>query len=308
MSHQIVLRSAHAALGALVGDWLADARLAIPQTVTLVIEVGPLPLPSTDARAVFRQGRVAIRTGPPAETTVLDWEPRLGRAVLAPRSTTAHVTVTEQGLEHPNELLRSFLLNVCILLVRRVGLHHVHAATLRDPHGRGWLLVGVSGSGKSTTTALLARQGWDVGTDDIAFITAGASPGIADVVAWRERLALHDDAVVATGHTGGTALASRRKTGWFPEELGSAWADRVTPELLAFTRVSATAPTSATPVRAKEAVARLMRCSPWVALEADLADEHLGLITHLAKQTRAFDISLGHDLFDRPGLLLELVA
>lgn len=308
MSHEVTLRTSHPVVNALVGTWLADARLALPRPVTLVIDVAPLPLAGTDERAVFRQGRVAIRSGPPADTIALDWEPRLGRALLAPHSTTARVTVTEQGLEHSNELLRSFLLNVCILLVRRVGLHHVHGATLRDPGGRGWLLVGVSGSGKSTTTALLAKQGWGVGTDDIAFLTTGDLPASADVVAWRERLALHDDAVVATGHEGGTALASRRKTGWYPEELGTGWVDRITPALLAFTTVSGTAPTAVAPIRAKEALSRLMRCSPWVALEADLADEHLGLMSRVAMQARAFDVTLGRDLFDRPGLLLELIA
>ena len=139
-------------------------------------------------------------------------------------------------------------------------------------------------------------------------LTTGDLPASADVVAWRERLALHDDAVVATGHEGGTALASRRKTGWYPEELGTGWVDRITPALLAFTTVSGTAPTAVAPIRAKEALSRLMRCSPWVALEADLADEHLGLMSRVATQARAFDVTLGRDLFDRPGLLLELIA
>jgi predicted ATPase len=308
MTHGVSLRTSHPGVSALVGAWLADARLTLPRPVSLAIEVGPLPLPPADDRAVFRQGRVAIRSGPPAETVTLDWEPRLGRAVLAPQSATANVTITEQGLERSNELLRSFVLNVCILLVRRVGLHHVHGATLRDPGGRDWLLVGASGSGKSTTTALLAKQGWSVGTDDIAFLAAGDTPATVDVIAWRERLALHDDAVAATGHAGGTPLVSRRKTGWYAEDIGSAWVDRVTPAVLAFTHVSATAATAVAPIRAREAVSRLMRCSPWVALEADLADEHLALISRVATQARAFDVTLGRDLFDRPGLLLELVA
>ena len=308
MSHEVSVRTAHAGLAARVRAWLDDARLTLPRQVTLVIDVGPLPMPPTDARDVFRQGRVAIRSGPPIQTVTLDWEPRLGRAVLAPDSTTAHVVVTEPSLEHENELLRSFLLNVCILLVRRVGLHHVHAAALRDPHGRGWMLAGTSGSGKSTTTALLARHGWSVGTDDIAFLAEGATPKTTDVVCWRERLALHDDAVVAVGPEGGTALESRRKTGWFPEELGTDWLPRVTPQVLLFPTAEHGDATSVTPIKGRDAVARLMRWSPWVALEADLADEHLLRLSQLASQARAFEVVLGRDLFDSPDRLLELIA
>ena len=308
MPHEVSVRTAHAGLAVVLREWLGDARLALPRPVSLVVDVGALPLPPSDARAVFRQGNVAIRSGPPVETVTLDWEPRLGRAVLAPQSTTAHVIVTEQGLLRENELLRSFLLNVCILLVRRVGLHHVHAAALRDPLGRGWMIAGESGAGKSTTAALLAREGWAVGTDDIAFFAEGSSPKSTDLVSWRERLALHDDAVVAVGPEGGTALATRRKTGWFPEELGTAWLSRITPQILLVPGATHGDVTTLTPLKGRDALARLMRWSPWVALEADLADEHLALMSHLASRVRAFDVALGRDLFDAPGRLLDLVS
>ena len=147
-----------------------------------------------------------------------------------------------------------------------------------------------------------------MGTDDIAFLTAGHTPTATDVVAWRERLALRHDAAIALGHMGGTALVPRNKTGWFPEELTTMWIPRATPELLAFTAVNSAARTTVAPVRAHEALSRLMQCSPWVALEAEFADEHLALMTRLVLQTRAFSVSLGRDLFDRPDLLLELVA
>ncbi|MBI2795872.1 MAG: hypothetical protein HYX65_04110 [Gemmatimonadetes bacterium] len=308
MPHEVSVRTAHAGLASLLREWLDDARLALPRPVTLVVEVGPLPLSPSDSRDVFRQGNVAIRSGPPIHTVSLDWEPRLGRAVLAPQSTAANVIITEQGLQRENEMLRSFLLNVCILLVRRVGLHHVHAAALRDPHGRGWLLAGTSGSGKSTTTALFARHGWGIGTDDIAFLAEGAAPRVTDVVCWRERLALHDDAVVAVGPDGGTPLTARRKMGWFPEELGAEWLSRITPQVILFPGAEHGDTTSLTPIKGREAVTRLMRWSPWVALEADFADEHLQRLSQLASQARAFEVTLGRDLFDSPDRLLELVS
>ena len=308
MSTEVNLRVQHPRLAALVREWLAHARLDLPRGVTLSIDVAPLPLPPVDNRAVFRQGHISIRSGPPIHTVTLDWEPRLGRAVLAPGSTHAHVTITEPAIERENELLRSFLLDVVILLVRRVGLHHVHGAALTDPSGRGWLLAGSSGSGKSTATALLARAGWTVGTDDIAFLCASDPPGRAQVACWRERLALHEDSVAAVGSVGGTPLETRRKLGWFPEEMGARWAARVTPDILLFPSMEHPDVTAVTPVRARDAISRLMKWSPWVALEADLADEHLGLLALVAKQSRAFDVALGRDLFTNPARLLDLVA
>lgn len=308
MSYAVALRTDHPDVRALVSRWIADARLDVPRPVTLDISVGPLADPTHDPDIVFRSGPVAVHRGPGTGTLTLEWRPGLGRAHLESASTTAFVTITDEGLGMTNHLLRAFLLTACILLVRRAGLHHVHAATLCDPMDRGWLIAGTSGSGKSTTTALMAKNGWTVGTDDIAFITAGAAANAVDVVAWREQLALLEDAVVATGHAGGTPLAARGKTGWFVEDLGAGWVARITPRVIVFPAVRATTPTLLTPVRPREALGRLMQFSAWVALEAAYADEHLQLMTRLVTQARAFDLSLGRDLFDRPEMLLEGVA
>lgn len=308
MLHEVRLSTTNPAVRALVGGWLDEARLVLPAPVELVIDVGPLPDAAPDSRPIFTQGRVVIHSGRPEETVAMEWGPGLGRTMLRPASTTAHVIITDEGLAQSNELLRSFLLNVCIFLVRRVGLHHVHGATLVDPNRRGWLLVGESGSGKSTTTVLLARNGWTVGTDDIAFLAAGATSDTTDMIAWRERLALRDDVVLATGNDGGTALSARHKTGWFAEELGTSWVSRVTPELIGFPTVGVTGTTSVSPLSARAALTRLMQCSPWVMLEPSLADEHLGLMSRLVQQARAFEMTLGRDIFDHPELLLEQVA
>lgn len=308
MSHVVGLHTSHPAIQAVVGPWLDESRLAVTRPLTLEVEVAAVPEPDADTPIVFRQGRVVIRRGASTGDTVLHWGDGFGSALIARHGTAASVIVSPSGLERPNELLRSFLLTVCILLLRRAGLHHAHGASLRDPRGRGWLISGMSGSGKSTTSVLLARQGWSIGTDDIAFFTAGMAAGTTDVIAWRERLALHDDAVVATGPSGGAMLEARGKTGWYAEELGTHWAPRITPAFLAFPTVRAFSPTVVTPLRPRDAMSRLIPCSPWVALEADYAEEHLALMTQLVAQAPAFEISLGRDLFDRPELLMELVA
>lgn len=308
MPHKISVRAEHPIVLALVTEWLDISRITLSQPVTLDIEVAPLePLPA-DATFNFHQANVQIRSAGPDMPIVFEWGPGIGRCVLGSTSTTAHVVIEERGIERKNELLRTFLLLVCTFLMRRVGYHHIHSATLISPEGKGLLLVGKSGSGKSTTTALLAKRGWTVGTDDIAFMVAGEKPGTTDIVAWRERIALHHDSAVATGHIGGDELTARHKRGWFVEELGTSWAQRVTPEVIVLPTSSADAPTSVRPLKARETLTRIMPSSPWVTLEAAYADEHLDLLTRLVNQARSFEATVGKDLFDRPEILPELFA
>ena len=310
MSFGVSLVVPHAGARALVSDWLCEARLDLPRSVTLALDVAPIDPPTRDRRSVFGQGAVSIRDTRSADGLELHWRDgdcELGYAMLPTSSTIARVTVSDAGLARASELRRSFLLNVFILLFRRVGLHHVHTATVRDPFGRGWMLAGPSGSGKSTTAALLARHGWDVGTDDIAFLTTSARDTETEVVSWRERLALRDDVVAAAGWSEGTALGARRKTGWFPEELDATWVSRVTPLVLAFLNATSDGRTTAKPLGARETLSALMRCSPWVTLDPTLADEHLHLMARLATQVKACAVTVGPDLFDQPDLLLELV-
>lgn len=304
MGHEIRLCAEPPTVRSLVADWLSGGRLPLARPFDLKLVVGDVPPPSSSSQTALKQGRVLARTGS-AKAIDLDWGPGLGHATVSP--TEACVTVSVQGLEYENEFLRSFLLNVCILLVRHAGLHHVHGATLCDPAGRGWMLVGTSRSGKSTTTSFLGRNGWRVGTDDIAFLTKGAL-GETDVVAWRERLALRADAVALSGQTGGTPLGARGKTGWFSEELGADWVQTITPRVLLFPTPGPDRRTSVSPISGVEALSRFLPCSPWVTLDATLADEHLGLMSRLVTQARAFDVQLGPDLFDRPNLLTELVG
>ena len=158
MSHVIGLRTSHPAVQALAGPWLDDSRLTTERHLTLEVEVATVPPADPESPIVFRQGAVAIRRGTSDGESILHWDVDLGRAVIARRATSADVIVSEAGLQRPNELLRSFLLTICVLLLRRAGLHHAHGASLRDPRGRGWLIAGASGSGKSTTSAILAQH------------------------------------------------------------------------------------------------------------------------------------------------------
>ena len=294
-------------------EWVRAGRLE-PEAeagVHLLVE-DRLAVPP-DARAPVRQPGVAMRAGPPEHVTRVLWEsatrgpadPPAAYAELAPGTARATVHLSRAAAADFERALRTFVPVVVALLLRRVGWHHVHAATAIDPSGRGWLFAGNSGSGKSTTAALLATRGWQVGTDDFAFLVPGAGETI-DVLGRYDPIALREGGHALLRAPGGLALPDRGKTGYTPEELGGRWTPRVTPRLLAFTRLGSTT-TSVAPIEPRDVLAELMRWSLTGVVEPDAADAYLGILSRLGRQARSFRLTLGRDIFDDPELLTRLV-
>ena len=287
--------------------WADALRLNTGVPVVLDVAVGE-PVEVETGGAVFRQPGVAIHYGALGSTggVCVQWESARAAATLEPGRTTARVTLSPAAVCRLDECASSFLSAVLILLLRRAGWHHLHGGIAQDPAGRGWLIAGDQGGGKSTTTALLATSGWRVGNDDIVFLNAGTA-GRVTLAAARTPIALRDP-VRARFAAQGRPLPARGKFVYWPEELGSRWIDRIEPDVIAFVSVGGERTTHATPITARQATARLIRSSAWVMLEPGLAQEHLDLLGRLARQVRSYRIRLAEDIFAAPERLQELIA
>jgi len=291
------------AVAAAVRAWLDALTLEPPAPVTLEISVGR-PAADPPRAPTFAQPHLSLWTD--ARGARLTWDGAPAEAVLPGVEPVARVTLSAQAVDRLDDCCRIFLLGVVILLLRRVGWHHVHAATAVDPNGRGWLFAGNALAGKSTTAAWCATRGWAVGTDDTAFLASAADN--VDVVAARGPLALRDGGNALLSRADGTPLPSRGKTGYRPEDLGGRWVPRVRPEIVAFASVGAAGGgTAIGSIGARETLAALVRWSAWVLFEPSLADEHLGLLARLAAQARSLRLTLGPDLFAPGDRLMELV-
>lgn len=288
---------------AMLTAWLDGTQLAWPGPFRISVRVGERPAFPADDREVFRQPSVAIQAGPDAGTVRIEWEFAPAIAIVHPTAAEAELWLSSEALARFEDAERTFLLVMLIFLMRRLGWYHVHGAALIDPRGRGWLIAGDSHCGKSTTTALLASRGWQIGTDDIGFLVQHgdrvASLGV------RSQIALRPGGRDLLGRSGGVAMVRRDKTGFWPEELGGSWAPIVTPEIIAFPRLGER--TALAPARARTALAELVKWSLWVLCEPVCAQEHLDALGTLARQSRCFELTLGPDLFDHPDLLEELV-
>jgi len=306
MTSTIGLTCDDAPLCRALARWLDHTRLEPPDGLGLDVRVADAP-PPPDVRTPFRQPGVVVRSGPPQGGVRVWWEVAPAFAELAPGATVARVTLSPAAIRELDLCTSSFLMTVLIFLLRRAGWHHVHAATAVDPEaGRGWLVAGDAAAGKSTTAALLATRGWAVGTDDLAFLAAGMD-GRVSVAACRAPIALRVGGRRLLRLIGGIPRAERDKFTFWPEDLGGVWAPHVAPDVILFPSIG-DGRSTATALGGRDTLVELVRWSAWVVLEPELAQPHLDLLGTLARQARAFRVTLGRDLFDHPDRLRELVA
>jgi hypothetical protein len=292
------------AFEAAVTEWLIESRMPLPAGLLLRLEVVDTVSQLDDPREVFLQGDVEIRAGEPLGWVHISWRTAPARARIEEHRPEAVLQVSREALGELDYLLRSFLLVSLIFLWKRDGRYHVHAGTAIDSRGRGWMLIGNSRSGKSTTTALLASRGWRVSTDDIAFLEARDDR--VDVLGFRSPIALRPGGFQLLGRAGGIAMESRAKTGFWPEELGSSWIQTVVPEIIVFTSVAGDR-TTMSPASPAAVMRELMQWSLWVMFEPTAAQEHLDLLARLGRQARCYHATLAPDLFAAPRALEDFL-
>ena len=285
-------------------DWIVASRMALPLDFQIHLSVVDSVGTWEDNREVFSQGDVDIRAGEPMGWVHLTWRAAPARARIDEQRPEAYLEVSREAVAQLDYFLRSFLLVTLIFVWKRAGHYHVHAGTAIDPAGRGWMLIGDSCSGKSTTTALLAARGWQVSTDDIAFLTPRDQR--AAVVGFRSPIALRPGGIELLGRAGGVQLTSRLKTGFWPEELGATWVQTIEPEIVVFTSVGGER-TTITPMSTPEVLAQLLQWSLWVMFEPTAAQQHLDLLAQLGRQARCYRATLAPDLFTAAGALEDFL-
>ena len=287
-----------------LAGWLDGTELRWPGAFALRVAVSATCPFGDDSRPAFRQADVEIQGGGTAEApTRVTWLSSAAVAVISAALPEAEIWLSRDAIEALPSGERSFLLVVLVFVLRRLGWFHVHGASLVDPRGRGWLFAGDSHCGKSTTTALMATQGWQVCTDDIGFVAR--AQGHVELRGTRARIALRSGGHALVGAHGGLPLPDRDKRGYWPADFGSTWIPVVRPDIVVFPRLGER--TAVQTARPRDALSQLIRWSHWVLYEPVHAQQHLDLLSALAAQSRCFELTLGPDLFDNPALLEALV-
>jgi hypothetical protein len=182
------------------------------------------------------------------------------------------------------------------LLLTSLGRALVHAAAVVDPDGAAWILAGDARSGKSTTCVTLASAGWEYLSDDQVVLAANGADGVR-VSGWLRPFHLD------TAAPGREPTGERREV--LPAELGlTRWRRSAPLAGVILPVVLASQPTRLVPVPAADALAGLVRQSPWLLACPRAAPRVFALLARAAGGA-SYRLELGLDTFRRPSELVR---
>ncbi len=184
----------------------------------------------------------------------------------------------------------------CALLLGRMGRALAHAAAVAPPGGDAWLLVGDSRAGKTTTCANLVSAGWSYLSDDHVVLHRDGAGRVAVEGLPRP---FHLDEGWETG-----GIVQRRGNTDPHQRFPGAWRRTAPLAGLFFPRVQADEPTALAPLPAADALAGLLRQSPWLLADRAAAPAVLALLREAALFP-AHRLHLGLDTYADPPLLAE---
>ncbi len=188
------------------------------------------------------------------------------------------------------------------------GWFDLHAAALvRET--TGLLLVGGSGTGKSTATLALVSSGWRFLSDD-AVLLADEDP--VRVLSFREpfnvdpRLAdLYPE--IADHLAGPPDPETGKRFLDLARALPGRHAPACVPNAILFTGIADRSRTRIEPVSSVDALARLVAQSPSLAFRSEFARAHMQVLRRLVSQAACFRLAAGRDVRDDPSLLADRV-
>jgi predicted ATPase len=165
-----------------------------------------------------------------------------------------------------------------LVRLRERGRYLVHAAGAVDPDGRGWLLAGDSGTGKSTLAYALSRAGWTILGDDGVLIER--TVGGITAFAWRD--ALNVSGALASAfpelHEHSTRARTNDLRRRIPMSVPCARSARASALIL----VERAAEHAVTKLGPLEALGALVRQSPWVMIRDAHTRAHLDALRSTA--------------------------
>lgn len=223
-----------------------------------------------------------------------------GRVLLA--QGTAEVVAPAIDMEHPAladaagvhaaaaaDLRAMCTIAVALLAGRREGVL-VAASAVIAPDGAGWLLVGEASSGKSTTAAHLVTAGWGYLADEEVLLHAG-NGGSVWLEGWPRALPL--DGVWPYGRP--TASGAGRARAGEPSGLArSRWRRTAPLAGIVSTELAPDLPTLLTRATPDEALASLVRATPWLLADSTSTRYELGLLRS-ATRAPGWRLRLGRD-------------
>ena len=305
---------------------LQDGTLELRVAESLVSVVAAwLPFSAVPVADVIPEATITVKQGIVRESPVCSHSLRLGdvsvwvddahrQAILhGPSSGAAgHIDLAVRGATltiSPDANSRSIASDIstmltlsAALLFNRLGKALVHAAAVAPPLGPAWLLVGDTHAGKTTTTVNLMAAGWEYLSDDHVVLSTESDECATAITVDGWPRTFHLDEGWSKGLPGGLRVDADPRA-LAPGQL------RAHARLagLLFLTVVRDAPTRIESLSAADALALLLRQSPWLVADRHAAPAVLAMLTHTAKLP-ARHLFLGLDTFSDSGQLVRCLA
>ena len=209
---------------------------------------------------------------------------------------------------HPDILSNFIFLIGLSELLRSRDLYLIHAAALAR-NGKGLLIPGFTGSGKTTLSIALLREGFRFLGDDRTFIkkeTDGlkllAFPDELDVTketisSFPEMKELPQDAF---------KLGPRKKKFWVERVYPDSIVNISVPKILLFPKIVQKEESQLQPLSKAEAVGRLLPHSLLV-FDRTIAEKHFHLLCHLVEKADCYQLDFGKDFLHVHKLIKKII-
>jgi hypothetical protein len=184
------------------------------------------------------------------------------------------------------------------LLLGRLSRALAHAAAIVPPSGGAWLLVGDARAGKTTTCATLLSAGWRYLSDDHVVVRRGADAAV-EVEGWPRPF--HLDEGWERGDPAPRRGATDPRHRW-----PGRWRRSAPVAGLLFPRVVAGEATRLEEIDGADALAALLRQSPWLLADRRAAPAVLALLRDAAALPSA-RLTLGRDAYAAPRTLTSVL-
>jgi hypothetical protein len=213
----------------------------------------------------------------------------------------------------PDERLifREFFLLSCLLpLMHRLGYFELHAASCAY-EGFGYLFLGTSGSGKTTSILSLIASGWKYLSDD-AMVVSTDSEGTTLARPLRRCFSLtpdHFKRYPQLAARPSESVPSSEKRRLDPRQIWPGqYAAVARPTFIIACSLADQETTQITPIRRADLLARLVASAPWLMFDHATAPAHLGIFRSLATSCYGFELKAGRDLLRSKRRIASLIA
>lgn len=196
---------------------------------------------------------------------------------------------------------REFFLLGLLMLLRPFGRYGLHACGLErhiGGHSVGLLLVGSSGSGKTTTSLNLIRQGWRYLSDDAVLLSD--EQNAVKVSAFRQGFSCTPKTLAHFPELNGSQEfgdPDGKRIVYPLPVFGGGFIPICTPSLIVFPHVSGRE-TRLQPLTLMQSLLRLCQQSAGIMTDTAVSQDQLEMLKTLVKQTQSFELQLGPDALE----------